>query len=101
MAVAFRSVSTKSFLATSTVTLDKPSGVADGDLLLAAIYTDPQTRSVNSAPSGWTSLTGSQLAISNDAGAECYWKIASSEGASWNWGYSGAVDGAGIVLAYS
>lgn len=98
MAVAFQSASTKAWAEQDPITLDKPSGTVDGDLLIAIIGIGEGSLTVDSVPSGWT-------LIKTDAGTNAnrlysYWKVAASEGASWDWGLSGSDDCAGVVLRF-
>lgn len=65
----------------TSVTVTKPAGTADGDLLVAVIA-EAGTGAIT-APAGWT-LAGDATAGTSLRSA-IYWKIASSEGASWTW----------------
>lgn len=98
MAVAFRSIATNapSGSATDTV-ITKPTGAADNDILIAAIYVENDV--AITPPAGWT-----QIADVDHAAATydlwVYWKRAASEGASWTWSHSAAWE-LGAVAAYS
>lgn len=82
MTVALRSDSeAANGTASTSVVVTKPAGTADGDLLLA-IISETGTGSIT-APAGWT-LLGSQAASTTVTSA-AYYKVASSEGASWTW----------------
>lgn len=73
MAIAFGSKS--AFVSGATdgdITLDKPSGTAEGDLLLAHISTD-NTETIT-PPAGWTKI-GSETSGSTDIN---FWKVAGS-----------------------
>lgn len=84
MAIAVQTVSTTPFTEGTNITLNKPTGTQDGDLLIAVwIATD----FVDSVPSGWTQESHSSLGIGYEF--YVYSKIASSEGASWTWGIGG------------
>lgn len=66
--------------------LSKPSGVTDGDIMIAFGYYE-FTGTINS-PSGWTEMTNSPLAQNGsdpDYRHRVWWKRASSEPASWTW----------------
>lgn len=95
MGVALVSTSTRAMSNSSdTVTLTKPSGTADGDLLLVGIGADRGSVTLNTVPSGWTELE-------SNGGSESlavYYKVASSEGASWDWVFSGNTYCAGIAI---
>lgn len=64
----------------TTAVVVKPSGTVDGDLIFVTIQ---RAAAVNpsSVPAGWT-LIRSNLAT---YGSWLYYKVASSEGASWTW----------------
>lgn len=77
----------------STLTLSKPSGTVDGDLLIAVVAVKSPD-AVNSVPSGWTDKgsKGTYYACN------IYTKIAASEGSSWNWGLDATTTATGFVL---
>ncbi len=101
----FKSTSTNAADAVASLTVDKPSGVVEGDLLLAQIsFTGGNTISV-SAPEGWTQVRRSN----NQAilGQILFSKFATaSEPASYAWqfglgGNPASVSVSGGILAYS
>jgi hypothetical protein len=65
--------------------MNKPSGVVDGDFLLMFIVQN-NPLAFSSTPSGWTLIQDSRLDHSG-ANAVTYYKIASSEPASYTWDY--------------
>ena len=71
--------------ATNT-TVSKPTNTVDGDFLLAGVVVDVSTAPTITPPAGWTVLHSSTIATRTLF--ELYWKIASSEGASWTWTHS-------------
>ena len=82
----------------------KPSGVVDGDVLVAFIaYRDGD--STVAAPTGWTQFpTGSPQSTgggTGDIGVRGFTKVASSEGASYDFVITGANRVSGSILAYS
>ena len=87
MAVAFKTESHDTAVATTTV-VTKPTGTVDDDLLIAMLMRDGGTDIINSVPSGWTLLE--ELAGGSGNILYVYGKIASSEGASWTWGWNGS-----------
>lgn len=102
MALAFRSASTAANGAAPTsLTVTKPTGVVDNDLLLAFV-TIAGDKTISGVPTGWTTVgsvtTGT---ATGDCTQAVYRKIASSEGASYTWTFSGGVDAAAAILAYS
>jgi hypothetical protein len=64
------------------VTVTKPTGTVDGDVVLVLGSTD-QPGNTMSTPAGWTALT---VSVSETGGTKLagFWKIAASEGASWS-----------------
>lgn len=102
MAIAFRSTNgvMSGTSSGSSIAVTKPSGVADGDLLVVAMYTDDCT--VSGVPSGWT-LAGEveNAGPDPDFWIRVYWKRAASEGASWTWETSASVWFAWECAAYT
>lgn len=80
----------------TSVTVSKPAGTADGDLLIAFI-SETGVGSIT-APAGWT-LIGS-VASGSSVTQAAYYKIAASEGASWTWTLGASVRNWGWVGAY-
>jgi len=101
VAIEYRSSSTATASGT-TLTISKPSGTADGDILLAIIaaFTFGALTSV-SAPSGWTEIARGYP--DENLWAVIFWKRASSEGASYDFTCSGGSGNqmTGALLAYS
>lgn len=93
MAVAVRSYTgnvenTTSGTPTTTITVTKPTGTADGDLLVAITGGDPDTLSANlTAPSGWTLQGTSPTGGAGTAGYTKFWThTAASEPSTWTFG---------------
>lgn len=83
----------------SSVTVTKPSGVQEGDLLLAQIW-QRSTGYSSGVPSGWTLLQSSMTAGAGNDRLEVYAKAAgASEPASYTWTFPAASGryGGGIV----
>ncbi len=89
MAIQFQTESHQTALAGTTV-VTKPTGTVDGDLLIVFVGSNARTETVNSVPSGWTLIVSDDSAAANNAILYTYYKIASSEGASWTWGWTGS-----------
>lgn len=69
------------------VTLNKPSGTIDGDLLIAYLGLRSGSTAVITPPAGWTQITS----VGDGTGHKtlvAYYKVASSEPSSWNWGFN-------------
>lgn len=98
MAIAYRSQTTVTGATSTTLTINKPSGTADNDILIALVYLEaPKTVT---APSGWATVH-TKIAVAADHDHHVYWKRASSEGASWQWSWSGGTWRLGFVAAFS
>lgn len=69
--------------ASGDIAVTKPSAVADGDLLVCVIYAESDANTVDVVPSGWT--LAASIANTGAFIVFVYWKIASSEPASWTW----------------
>lgn len=107
--VKFRAVETAinaSGVSATSVTVTKPTGTADGDLLIAITHS-PASSSIT-APAGWTRL--GTFDDPSQIRSAIYKKFASSEGASyaWTFGTAGAIgvsiaafSGAHDVLSWS
>lgn len=77
----------------SSITIPRPSGVEDGDLLLAVVASLPSAGVDFTAPSGWTRIL-------EDEQRAVYTKIASSEPASWTWSDMTVGSVTGCVAAF-
>jgi len=88
--------------ATATITINKPAGVVDGDVMIASIaqglVASPLTITVT--PTGWTLVRQSQFGVTNVYGMAVYSRVASSEPASYTWTFSKALNSAGGISAY-
>ena len=95
----FRSITTTSIAGAPTMTITKPSGTVDNDLLFAAIWVDIGTRTVT-PPSGWT-VVANKLVNADTAQSRIitYYKVAASEGASYGWGFSPSASANGHIMA--
>ena len=83
------------------ITVTKPTGTADGDILfcwIAARYngTDP----IDSVPSGWT-LLGYSGRLRTYYHYWLYYKIASSEPTSWIWSFKASVKVRAVCSCYT
>lgn len=87
MAIAFQTESHSTVVSTTT-TVTKPTGTVDGDLLIVTLGT--RTDTVTGVPSGWTLIDSLDTNPGSNILMYTYWKIAASEGASWDWTWSGA-----------
>jgi hypothetical protein len=97
MALVIETTSGPTAGTTTELTLTKPTGTADGNLLVACIASSTNF-TVSAAPSGWTL---DEDAKGQTPGIIVYWKIASSEGASWTWTFGDTETSAGFVFRIS
>lgn len=103
MATAFRSVASIALANRTNTAVSKPTGTADGDILIAVFSGGLTSASILpvTGPAGWTEITGSPVSRTNAGytlGIRVYSKVASSEGASWTWTH-GAADSEAYVIA--
>lgn len=102
MAVAFRAAETAAIgAAASSVSVARPAGTTDGDLLLAFVAISAD-QTITTAPAGWNLLDSRATGTATgDCRHAAYWKIAAGEPTSWVWSFSAAADSAVVVAAYS
>jgi hypothetical protein len=85
VAYTYRSSSSQGNASGSGLTVTKPAGVADGDLLIVAAYLESDTNTWASVGAGFNT---SAALTQDNTGAfqlQVWWKIAASEPASWTW----------------
>lgn len=101
MAIAFRAASTSETGASgaTSITLSKPTGTLDNDVMVALIAIRDKTVTIT-APSGWT-LHRSDSHPSATLRTLVYWKRASSEGSTYQWTWTGTLNAAGAILGFS
>ena len=68
----------------TNTTIGKPTGVVDGDFLLAVITQGAVVEAIT-PPSGWTLIAERSHSETGRGSAHVYYKRASSEGTSWTW----------------
>jgi hypothetical protein len=83
---AWRAVASQSFSAANNVTVNKPSGIVDDDLMIAVIAVATTNPGTITPPTGWTEIA-SQMGAAPFT--KVYVKWASSEGASYQWSWDG------------
>ncbi|WP_326960606.1 MULTISPECIES: PKD domain-containing protein [unclassified Arthrobacter] len=92
------STTTNNSTATTNVTLNKPSGTAAGDVLVASFTADMNPTA--SAPTGWTPIVNT-LNITGGARVFAYFHVVgSADPASYSWTLSAAVKWGGGMTAY-
>ncbi len=97
MASQFQTSSISNLANSSAVSLTKPTGTVDGDLLITFICGNG-TVAPSSVPSGWTLIRSSDSGgTTTQASIHSYYKVASSEGSSYSWTAGSSIAG-GMVL---
>jgi putative Ig domain-containing protein len=95
--ILFQSVKSATARDATSVTVSRPSSVAAGDLLLAAI--DVRQVPTITAPAGWTAVRTDTNGTSIRQAV--YYRIASSsEPSSYRWTFSTTQSAAAVILAY-
>ncbi|AGP33903.1 cell wall anchor protein [Sorangium cellulosum] len=98
--VTFRSSSTATGKNVTSLTLAKPAGVVQGDVLLARIAIRNQVGAVIAPPAGWTLLRSDQSASAVKSWV--LWKVATgAEPASYAFGVDVSAYLAGSIVAFS
>ncbi len=96
MTIAFRSSATGQSSANTSLAVNVPAGVQDGDFLVLFVVADTAGAAIN-LPPGWTALPSSPLNLGVQAA--CAYRIASSEPPSYTVTFSGSSAGTGAVIA--
>lgn len=99
MAYSFRAATSAGNSSGSTVTINRPTGTADGDLIVWVTYLESDTNTWTTTPTG-ASFAGS-IANAGAFGLQARWKIASSEPASWNFAPNASAWRTVVCAAYS
>lgn len=91
----------------SSITLNRPTATADGDLLIAVINLSAAAGALSiTPPAGWTELTSEQSVTDSGLGitltSQAFAKIAASEPTTWTWTYTPNADSrTGDVMAFT
>lgn len=97
---ALRSYTGTFYFGSATVTINKPTGTAAGDVLIFAGVNNDGSRTL-SLPSGWASLAETKTTTAPGTGFWCAWKLAGgSEPASYDFVFDFSFNGPACVLAY-
>ena len=102
MAISHVASTTATAASGTTLTLNKPTGIVAGDLLIAILYVQCANQTILTPPAGWVSK-GDNTGESSITKAQVWTKIAGgSEPASYDWTSSlTIVTGSGSITAYS
>jgi hypothetical protein len=86
---------------TLTLTIDRPSGTAAGDVMIASIAVRPNTATIT-APAGWTPVRRIDNANATANSLAVYYKVAGvSEPTNYSWTFSTSTGSAGGVQTFS
>jgi len=88
-----------------SVTVNKPSGTIDDDFMFAIVISargsDADGSTISSAPPGWTEEHNYINTAASGQQVYIYWKIASSEGASYTWTWTDSdCSSVGQIMTY-
>jgi hypothetical protein len=95
--IRYRSSDSNVATNTTSLTINKPAGVVNGDVMVASISFVLSGMTFTSLPAGWTQV---RVATNGGSGVAVFVKAASGEPASYTWGTSGASNLAGGISAY-
>lgn len=95
MAFTFVNESSYNASGNNKIPISKPSGTIDGDIMIATLCSQ---YTVSSAPLNWNQLCTAFVAASFRQ--YIYWKIASSEGSSYEWAFGGNAQVWGTIGTY-
>jgi hypothetical protein len=101
-APSFRAAATASGASGTSVTVNKPSGTAENDVLIALVYIEDHIGSSITPPSGWTQLRRSDQSGPPpfDYSHVTYWKRAgASEPGSYQWSWTGTKYREAFIIA--
>ena len=101
MTIAFRAEAHAYIQNNTTLTINKPSGTVDGDLMVAVFHAyDGGAGNVFTPPAGWSLIR--RINNGGVLSSATYWKIASAEGASYTWTDSvSEYSHIGAIVSYS
>ena len=84
----------------NSLTINKPTGTVNGDVMIAAIGIRPNTASIT-APSGWTLIKRTDQSGGTASSQALYWKAAgSSEPSNYTWTFSSSTGSAGGIATF-
>ena len=87
------------------ITVTKPTGTVDGDILFCWIgFRNSSSYTIDSVPSGWALVTDGVTTaeyLTNYDKYAVYYKVAASEPASWVWSFSGSCGVRAVCSCYT
>src|SRR3990167_2732370 len=99
MALAYRSSATTAADWTAGITISKPTGTADGDLLWAIICHD--STAATTGPSGWTEERSMNDPVNSAYRSTWSKRAGASEPSTYDWSWTGVQYSFGGISAYS
>lgn len=99
MAIALRSKASATANNAASLTIAKPTGTLDGDIMIACLSVGGGSGQTITPPAGWTLIRRDNQSTST-ANAS-YWKLASGEGASYQFDNSPSSDICGGIASYT
>ncbi len=86
---------------TLSLTIDKPAGTVNGDVMIAAISVGP-VAAVITTPTGWTLIRRTDQTLGNTPGSlATYWKLAgTAEPTAYSWSFSNSTGSAGSIATF-
>jgi hypothetical protein len=81
----------------STLAISKPTGTTDGDVMVAALYSN-LNETMGAPPAGWTQIATEATSVMR---LTLFYKVASSEGASYTFSFEFTNWHVGIISSYS
>lgn len=96
MAISFvAAADAHNYYTSGTLTISKPTGTIQNDLMIAVVGGTPSTLS------GWTKLGGDAASGTSGGTFRVFYKLAgASEGSSYNWSITSATDAWGAIVSY-
>ena len=85
MAYAFRAATSQGNASGGALTVTKPTGTVDDDLIVVVAYLESDTNTWASVGAGFTEDTGANIDNTGAFDMRVWWKKASGEPASWTW----------------
>jgi len=100
MAVAFRAKSNNGGASGTDLTVNKPTGTLDNDILIADTYSEASGTAFT-LPAGWTWVAAAVQNSNSNFWHRVAWKRASSEGSSWTFTHSSSAWRTVVCSAWS
>lgn len=97
--ISFRSSATANTATASSLTITKPTGTVDGDVMIAIINANDSATTIT-PPTGWTLIRSITSGDTISANISTYYKAASSEGADYQFSFSASVRAAGAISTF-